>query len=230
MRPHGGSLAAAGEELLGVRETLELYAGDIGVPYNQVRLNLQTVSKWPAEHRVAGVSFEIHRILEKLDDRFDRIQNPPRHPRDGVPRWTQDTAKRQVGWRVDNFPSGHEAGSARMAAGRRCRSPALTLDGGVPPPGGRLGGRPGGLHRRRRVRSVAEARAATCRCRAALVSLSLLFSISRTWMMRAISWVWVHRSSRSTRTRARSCCYLAARARTDSGGAAGRGARALTRA
>ncbi|MFM9457164.1 hypothetical protein [Streptomyces europaeiscabiei] len=35
MRPHGGSLPAAGEELLGVRETLESYAEDIGVPYNQ---------------------------------------------------------------------------------------------------------------------------------------------------------------------------------------------------
>ncbi|MER6162930.1 DUF6192 family protein [Streptomyces sp. NPDC001868] len=102
MRPHGGSLPAAGEELLGVRETLELYAEDIGVPYNQVRLNRQTASKWPAEHRMAGVSFEIHRILEKLDDRFDRIKEPPRHPRDGVPRWTQDAAKRQVGWRVDS--------------------------------------------------------------------------------------------------------------------------------
>jgi hypothetical protein len=45
MRPHGGSLLAAGEELLGVRETLELYAEDIGVPYNQVRLNRQTASK-----------------------------------------------------------------------------------------------------------------------------------------------------------------------------------------
>ncbi|MFF5313690.1 DUF6192 family protein [Streptomyces massasporeus] len=74
----------------------------MGVPYNQVRLNRQTAGKWPAEHRIAGVSFEIHRILEKLDDRFDRSQNPPRHPRDGVPRWTQDAAKRQVGWRVDN--------------------------------------------------------------------------------------------------------------------------------
>ncbi|MGW0583309.1 DUF6192 family protein [Streptomyces sp. NPDC002920] len=102
MRPHGGSSPATGEELLGVQETLELYAEDIGVPYNQVRLNRQTASKWSAEDRIAGVSFEIHRILEKLDDRFDRIQNPPQHPRDGVPRWTQDAAKRQVGWRVDN--------------------------------------------------------------------------------------------------------------------------------
>nr|WP_280913297.1 NADP-dependent oxidoreductase [Streptomyces sp. SAI-208] len=73
IRPHDGSLAAAGEGLLGVRETLELYAEDIGVSYNQVRLNRHTASKWPAEHRIAGVSCEIHRILEKLDDRFDWI-------------------------------------------------------------------------------------------------------------------------------------------------------------
>ncbi|MFJ4359077.1 DUF6192 family protein [Streptomyces massasporeus] len=108
MRPHGGSLPAAGEELLGVRETLELYAEDIGVPYNLVRLNRQTASRWPAEHRIAGVSFEIHRILEKLDDRFDRIQNPPRHPRDGVPRRTQDAARRQVWWRVGNPQTSQE--------------------------------------------------------------------------------------------------------------------------
>ncbi|MFE4825129.1 DUF6192 family protein [Streptomyces sp. NPDC056704] len=102
MRPHGGSLPAGGEDLFGVRETLEMYAEDVGVPYNQVRLNRQTASRWPAEYRVQGVSFEIHRILEKLDDRFERITNPPRHPRDGAARWTQDAAKRQVGWRVDS--------------------------------------------------------------------------------------------------------------------------------
>ncbi|MEU2685952.1 DUF6192 family protein [Streptomyces hygroscopicus] len=102
MRPHGGSQPASDEELLGVRETLEMYAEDIGVPYNQVRLNRQTASKWPAEYRADGASFEIHRILEKLDDRFERIKNPQLHPRDGVPRWTQDAAKRQVGWRVES--------------------------------------------------------------------------------------------------------------------------------
>ncbi|WP_327749930.1 DUF6192 family protein [Streptomyces europaeiscabiei] len=108
MRPHGGSLPAGGEDLFGVRETLEMYAEDVGVPYNQVRLNRQTASRWPAEYRVQGVSFEIHRILEKLDDRFERITNPPRHPRDGVARWTQDAAKRQVGWRVDSPQSVQE--------------------------------------------------------------------------------------------------------------------------
>jgi hypothetical protein len=108
MRPHGGSVPASGEDLLGVRETLELYAEDIGVPYNQVRTNRQTAGKWPAEQRVAGASFEIHRILEQLEDRFERIAKPPEHPRDGVARWTQDAAKRQVGWRVDNPQSVQE--------------------------------------------------------------------------------------------------------------------------
>jgi len=108
MRPHGGSGPASGEDLLGVRETLEVYAEDIGVPCNQVRTNRQTASKWPAEQRVAGTSFEIHRILEKLEDRFERIAKPPEHPRDGVPRWTQDAAKRQFGWRVDNTQSVQE--------------------------------------------------------------------------------------------------------------------------
>jgi hypothetical protein len=62
MREWGGSQPASGEELLGVRETLEMYAEDIGVSYNQVRPNRQTASKWPAQHRAEGVSFEQEKV------------------------------------------------------------------------------------------------------------------------------------------------------------------------
>ncbi|WP_324605541.1 DUF6192 family protein [Streptomyces niger] len=55
-----------------------------------------------------GVPFEIHRILEKLEDRFERIKNPPRHVRTGQFRWTDDAAKRQVGWQVDTPQSVQE--------------------------------------------------------------------------------------------------------------------------
>ena len=54
LRPHGGSHPAASEEALGVRETLEMFAEGIGVPYNQVRITRQTVSKWPRERRGGG--------------------------------------------------------------------------------------------------------------------------------------------------------------------------------
>ncbi|MFD9864819.1 DUF6192 family protein [Streptomyces alboflavus] len=49
-----------------------------------------TAGRWPRTHRAEGVAFEIHRILEKLEDRFERITQPPRHPRSGKPQWTGD--------------------------------------------------------------------------------------------------------------------------------------------
>lgn len=55
-----------------------------------------------------GVSFEIHRILEKLDDRLEVIQNSPEPPGGGRPRWTQDGARRLVGWRVESPQTAQE--------------------------------------------------------------------------------------------------------------------------
>ncbi|MGW1278871.1 DUF6192 family protein [Streptomyces tsukubensis] len=101
MRPHGGSLPATGEEPFGVREMLEMFADDIDVSYNQVRIYRQTASRWPREHRAQGVSFDIHRILEKLDDRFKKITDPPPHPRTGKLQWSGNGARRLVGWQVD---------------------------------------------------------------------------------------------------------------------------------
>lgn len=100
MRPHGGA-HPDDEDLLGVRESLQMFAEAIGVTYNQVRIYRQTASRWPADHRAEGVAFEVHRILEKLADRFERILTPPQDPQSGQARWTCDAAKRQVGWQVD---------------------------------------------------------------------------------------------------------------------------------
>lgn len=53
------------------------------------------------EHRRAGVSFTIHRILARIEDdeeRFEAIKAPP----EGRTRWMTDDAKRRVGWTVDS--------------------------------------------------------------------------------------------------------------------------------
>ncbi|MFJ8827698.1 DUF6192 family protein [Streptomyces sp. NPDC102467] len=100
-RPHGGSRPAMGEEGPGVRETLERFAEDIGLSYDQIRIVRHTAGRWPRQHRSEGVPFNIHRILEKLDDRFELIQSPPPHARTGGPQWTGDAAKRLAGWQVD---------------------------------------------------------------------------------------------------------------------------------
>lgn len=103
----GGSLPASSEGP-GVRETLEMFAEDVGLSYSQVRTYRYTSHRWPCEHRAEGVPFEIHRILEKLEDRFERILKPPKHPRHGKLQWTGDAAKRQVGWQVDTPQSVQE--------------------------------------------------------------------------------------------------------------------------
>jgi hypothetical protein len=108
LRRHGGSQPATTEEPVGVPETLEMFAEDVGLSCNQVRTYRYTASKWPPEHRAEGVPFEIHRILEKLEDRFERILQPPKHPRNGKLRWTGDAAKRQAGWQVDTPQSVQE--------------------------------------------------------------------------------------------------------------------------
>ncbi|MER5951187.1 DUF6192 family protein [Streptomyces sp. NPDC001904] len=100
-RPHGGSRPAAAEDGAGVRETLERFAEDIGLSYDQVRIVRHTASRWPREHRAEDVAFNIHRILEQREDRFEVIFDPPLHPRSGRRQWTGDAAKRLVGWQVD---------------------------------------------------------------------------------------------------------------------------------
>ncbi|MFJ9821991.1 DUF6192 family protein [Streptomyces sp. NPDC101151] len=85
-----------------------------------------TAARWPAEHRAEGVSCEVHRILERLGDRFELIQNPPRLPGDGRPSWTQDAAKRLVGWRVESPQTAAQEKVERSTTWRRTtRSPRV---------------------------------------------------------------------------------------------------------
>ncbi|WP_306454792.1 DUF6192 family protein [Streptomyces sp. Ag82_O1-15] len=85
-------------------------------------------SKWPKQHRQPDVSLDIHRILIGAADPFEH-QRPPLHPRPGKRRWTQDAAKRLVGWQVSHPQSvqekvevihdlaADEQGAARVATG-----------------------------------------------------------------------------------------------------------------
>ncbi|WP_249402395.1 DUF6192 family protein [Streptomyces sp. YIM 121038] len=100
MRPHGGAKA-----LFDVSEAIRLFAEDIGLSYSTVRGYRWVSSRWPKERRLAGVSHTIHKILASIPDeqeRFEAVRNPPPNPRYGSPRWTRDSAKRVVGWKVDS--------------------------------------------------------------------------------------------------------------------------------
>ncbi|WP_226599913.1 DUF6192 family protein [Streptomyces violascens] len=58
--------------------------------------------------RPSGLAHDIHRILAGLEDRFEVIKNPPLHERWGRHVWTQDAAKRRVGWQVSHPRSPQE--------------------------------------------------------------------------------------------------------------------------
>ncbi|GII59074.1 hypothetical protein Pth03_74630 [Planotetraspora thailandica] len=60
-----------------------------------------TASRWPKDHRQAGVSFTVHRVLGSIPDeeeRFAAIKQPP----EGRDRWTVDDANRRVGRQVEH--------------------------------------------------------------------------------------------------------------------------------
>ncbi|MFD7447264.1 DUF6192 family protein [Streptomyces sp. NPDC059909] len=68
-------------------------------------------SRRPKERRRADVSHTIHKVLASIPDeqeRFDTVTNPPPSPRGGQSRWTHDSAKRVVGWKVDSPESVQE--------------------------------------------------------------------------------------------------------------------------
>ncbi|WP_333771792.1 DUF6192 family protein [Streptomyces sp. IBSBF 2435] len=97
MRGRGGSAPA--EELFTVRDSLHRLAEDIAVSYRTVEGARWAASKWPAEHRVKGVSFTIHRTPAGISDpeeRFAAVLTPP----EGTARWTPDEASRRVGRQV----------------------------------------------------------------------------------------------------------------------------------
>ncbi|MET9336074.1 DUF6192 family protein [Streptomyces cellulosae] len=107
MRERGGQPAAPGQELFTVRETLFRLAEDIGLAYKTVESARWTASRWPKEHRQAGVSFRVHRILGQIEneaERFETIAKPPA----GGTRWTVDEANRRVGRQVERPASPQE--------------------------------------------------------------------------------------------------------------------------
>ncbi|GAA2484897.1 DUF6192 family protein [Streptomyces longisporus] len=55
-------------------------------------------AKWPAERRVGGVCWEVHKILASAENLFEVIVHPPLSKRTGRHSWVGDAAKRVVGW------------------------------------------------------------------------------------------------------------------------------------
>lgn len=111
MRSYGGTNPSGSEELFTVSEAIRMFAEDIGLAYTTIRDYRWVASRWPKEHRRADVSHAIHKTLASLPDgqeRFEAVDNPPPHPRGGPARWTHDSAKRIVGWKVDTPESVQE--------------------------------------------------------------------------------------------------------------------------
>ncbi|MDT0347521.1 DUF6192 family protein [Streptomyces litchfieldiae] len=115
MRSRGGVVAVNAEWT--VRLTLLRLAEDIGLSFSTVHSARWVSSRWPKEHRQAGVSHTVHRILASIEDeeeRFAAIKQPP----EGKARWTADDASRRVGQQVDNPVSPEEKITAIHALAR----------------------------------------------------------------------------------------------------------------
>ncbi|WP_206507818.1 DUF6192 family protein [Streptomyces chrestomyceticus] len=76
-----------------MEEALKFFAEDVGPSVSTVQAYRGT-AKWPAERRVAGVSWEVHRILASAEDPFEVVAHPP-----GRRPWGGEAAKRAVGWK-----------------------------------------------------------------------------------------------------------------------------------
>lgn len=95
-------LVAEGRRLVLDETKIQFIIGDDALEIGAApKLGRFPAGRWPGEHHAEGVSFEIHRILEQLGDRFGRTLNPPPHPRTGKFQWSGDAARRQVGWQLD---------------------------------------------------------------------------------------------------------------------------------
>ncbi|WP_030683560.1 DUF6192 family protein [Streptomyces cellulosae] len=111
MRSYGGANPSGKDDLFTVSEALRMFAEDVGLAYTTVRSYRWVSSRWPTERRRVDVSHTIHKILASIPDeqeRFEAVTNPPPSPRGGQPRWTHDSAKRVVGWKVDSPESVQE--------------------------------------------------------------------------------------------------------------------------
>ncbi|WP_086706845.1 DUF6192 family protein [Streptomyces antimycoticus] len=99
MRDHGGHLQVP-EDGQRVEDSLKCFAEDVGLSVATVRTYRWVAAKWPAERRVAAVSWEVHKILASADDPFEVIAHPPLNERTGRRSWDGDAAKRAVGWKT----------------------------------------------------------------------------------------------------------------------------------
>ncbi|MEV4449706.1 DUF6192 family protein [Streptomyces mirabilis] len=111
MRSYGGANPTGSEELFTVSKAIRMFAEDVGPAYSTVRDYRWVASRWPKERRRTGVSHTIHKILASIpneQERFEAVDNPPPNPRGGPARWTHDSAKRIVGWKVDTPESVQE--------------------------------------------------------------------------------------------------------------------------
>lgn len=84
-----------------MEESLRQFAEEIGLSFYTVRTHRWVAAQWPAAHRQAGVSWEVHRILASVPDRFELIGNPPLSERTGRRRWSAEVAKKLVGWKTE---------------------------------------------------------------------------------------------------------------------------------
>ncbi|WP_406347299.1 DUF6192 family protein [Streptomyces sp. NBC_00648] len=76
------------------------FAEDVGLSVATVRTYRWVAAKWPTERRVAGVSWEVHKVLASAADPFEVIAHPPPNERTGRRAWDGDAAKRAVRWKA----------------------------------------------------------------------------------------------------------------------------------
>ncbi|TMR09245.1 RacO protein [Nonomuraea turkmeniaca] len=108
IQPHGGAHPNQGEALFGVLESLQLFADDLAIPVKTLETHRWVASRWPAQHRQAGVPYYIHKTLASIRDdeeRWARIANPPLDNRTGTRRWTDTAAKQAVDQKLVNTAS-----------------------------------------------------------------------------------------------------------------------------
>lgn len=103
IQPVGGS--RPGNDLFGVEAWLQRLSDDTRIPAATLETRRWVSSRWPAQHRQRGVSYNVHKILASINDdqqRWDQILDPPLNERTGRKEWTDDAAKRAVGQKVSH--------------------------------------------------------------------------------------------------------------------------------
>ncbi|MFF7884118.1 DUF6192 family protein [Streptomyces sp. NPDC020794] len=111
MCSYGGANPSGKDDLFTVSEAIRMFGEDVGLACRTVRSYRWVSSRWPKERRRADVSHAIHKVLAGIpaeQERFEAVNNPPPSPRGGPPRWTHDSAKRVVGWKVNSPESVQE--------------------------------------------------------------------------------------------------------------------------